>query len=501
MRSIVLLLSGILLCENLCSQIHYPDERWPLGMHEFDTVGYGNAWLYFHDNTISVIEADLQMNFEAAVAVASDTFGQVLFYSNGCEIRGADGNLLQNGEGLNPGELHDVVCGVTGYIMSRSMMALPLPESNSQWILLHEGGKNDPARKLIYGPLYYTLIDMSLNNGAGGVISKNNVLWDATEVEPFAVVRHGNGRDWWLVVPEYSTNHYLSWLLTPQGLISMPMQTAGNSLSCRKVGSTIFSPDGRRYARGQNCAAVAMNFDRCTGQLFGATFMEREPSIFGGGGMVFSDNNRWLYALSQLSLFRADLTEDSPVLDSLYKQPYILDSSIYVHATSLAYMQQAPDGKIYISSQHRERYLAAFTVTEDTFAYLHEYLPLPVPNVRTLPHFPNFRLYDLPGSACDTLGINDPTVAVEEIRKDVFFTLFPNPAEDQVTISYKLPQGSSNASLEITDQAGRVFRSIQQLSISGSMTISLTGIPAGAYLAVLRQDHQLILTEKLIIIR
>jgi hypothetical protein len=72
-------------------QSHHPDEWWPIGTTEFvGTPGYGQAWLHFQNGVPVVQPAAFNMNFEATVAVASDTSGQVLFYSNGCEIRNAD---------------------------------------------------------------------------------------------------------------------------------------------------------------------------------------------------------------------------------------------------------------------------------------------------------------------------------------------------------------------------------------------------------------------------
>ncbi|MEQ1746584.1 MAG: hypothetical protein ABMA02_14225, partial [Saprospiraceae bacterium] len=39
-----------------------------------------------------------------------DSAGNLLFYSNGCGIYGSNDSLLQNGDNINPGELHDKFC-------------------------------------------------------------------------------------------------------------------------------------------------------------------------------------------------------------------------------------------------------------------------------------------------------------------------------------------------------------------------------------------------------
>jgi hypothetical protein len=66
------------------------------------------------------------------------------------------------------------------------------------------GVRYNPEKKLTYGPFYYSIIDMEMDGGNGAVLSSNNILSDG-HLEPFTAVRHGNGRDWWLVFPEYGT--------------------------------------------------------------------------------------------------------------------------------------------------------------------------------------------------------------------------------------------------------------------------------------------------------
>lgn len=475
---LTVLLAASACAVRLNAQAHHPDEWWPLGVNEYPwTPGYGNAWLHFIDGVPTVQEANLNMNFEAAVAVASDSLGQVLFYSNGCEVRSADGQLLENGEGLNPGELHDWVCQKAGYTAPRSMMALPLPGHSSKWALFHLGGNYDPSRKMIYGPLYLTEIDMAANGGQGAVISKNTLVASG-DLEPFAVVRHGNGRDWWIVMPEYGTNRYQIRLLSPKGLSAVFIQAIGPAIACRRIGASTFSPDGSKYARTNNCQAVVMDFDRCAGVFSSALPLQRDPGMQGGGGLAFSPDNRWLYATTDLCIFRADLTEASPTLDSLYKRPYVYEDeppvSEYVYGTSLTYMQAAPDGRLYMAARHRERYYPRFSIEGDDSAFEPEGLTLPVPTVRTTPHFPNFRLYDLPESICDTLGINGAVNTVTPRSGSFTVRLHPNPFNEQLFIS-----ATENGTLRLFSLDGRqvLFHTLQ----IGEHRINTTALDNGFY--------------------
>jgi hypothetical protein len=489
------LLAMMACAERLCAQAHYPDEWWAVGSNEYSgTPGYGNAWLHFQNGIPSVQPANLNMNFEAAMAVASDTLGNLLFYSNGCEIRGADGQLLENGAGLNPGELHDWVCGQVGYTAPRSMTALPVPGNPSKWVLLHLGGNYDPSRKMVFGPLYLTEIDMAFNGGQGAVTHKNVVV-SSSDLEPFAIVRHGNGRDWWVVMPEYGTNRYQIRLLSPQGLSAAPVQALGPAIGCRRVGSSTFSPDGSKYARTNNCLAVVMDFDRCKGVFGNPVPLQRDPGKIGGGGLAFSPDNRWLYTTSDLCIFRADLTEPWPFLDSLYKRPYVyVDEppiSEYVYGTSLTYMQAAPDGRLYMTARHRERYYPRFTIQGEDYAFEPEGFQLPVPSVRTLPHFPNFRLFDLHGSLCDTLGING-SVSISTPLADGFTVRFnPNPFDGQLVVS-----ATEDGLLRVFDTDGR--RVISLGLHTGENRIDTTSLEDGIYIWQVISESRIIQAGKLV---
>ena len=485
MNKTILLLACLiasLCCQPLGAQPRYPDERWPIGVNEFPgTSGYGNAWLVFQNGEPTVQPAQLNMNFEAAVAVATDTLGNVLFYSNGCEIRGADGALLENGQGLNPGPLHDWVCGQVGYTAPRSMMALPWPGQHNRWALLHLGGEYDPSRKLVYGPLYLTEVDMAANGGKGSITVKNQPLATG-DLEPFAVVRHGNGRDWWIVMPEYGSNWYQVRLLSPAGISPAFVQAIGPKIGCRRVGSSIFSPDGGKYARTNSCMAVTMDFDRCTGTLVNPQPLPRDPGMLGGGGLAFSPDNRWLYATTNLCIFRADLADPAPFLDSLYKRPYaFVDEppvSDYVYGTSLTYMQAAPDGRLYMAARHRERYYPCFTIQGKLYAFEPEGQKLPVPTVRTLPHFPNFRLYDLLNSPCDTIGINGGpwwTSTGEAAESQI--QVRPNPFRERFAVA--LSANLRSPALRLHDAAGRLV--LEQRLVLGVNEIEAAGLPPGLY--------------------
>ncbi|MCY7327763.1 MAG: hypothetical protein LH618_04375, partial [Saprospiraceae bacterium] len=227
---------------------------WVMGAHDFpDSVpGYGNVILRFESGGVQVDSTDLRMNFESTAAAIADEQGQLAFYTNGCSIANASGDTIFNGTGLNPGEIAEMSCPQLGYLCPKGAMILPWPGDPGRYCLVHLGARYEPSRKLSFGPLYYSKIDSDAQGGAGAVVTKNNLLLDG-DLEPFTAVRHGNGRDWWIVIPVYATNQYYLFLLSPQGITALPVQTVGPVMSCKRIGSSTFSPNGLRYGRQQNC--------------------------------------------------------------------------------------------------------------------------------------------------------------------------------------------------------------------------------------------------------
>jgi hypothetical protein len=466
-----------------------PDQVWMMGTHDQPgQPGYGNAVLRFQGDEVSAESADLKMNFESTMAVMPDSLGNILFYTNGCHIANALGDTMANGAGLNPGEMADWTCPESGYAAPLGAMALQLPGSSHLYFLFHMGVRYSPQRKLTYGPFYYSVIDMNLEGGKGAVISKNNILADGS-FEPFTAVRHGNGRDWWLIIPEYGTNKYHRLLFSSSGIQQMDELEIGAPLFCRYIGSSAFSPNGIRYARQQHCGVIIMDFDRCSGIFSNARIIGMPLRAIFGGGVAFSNDGNRLFVSTQVSVQEADLTLPNPVLDTIIP-------SIAVAGASLLLMQYAPNGKIYLNNLGRtQAYHVLNTPNDSDTGFEQRGLSLPVYNIRSLPNYPNYRLYDLSGSNCDSLGIDAPMVGTTTGDPLSGVSVFPNPFSDQIRVVVGPDLRSSAFSL---------FNPVGRLVLGANLTnetTHLTGItlPAGIYFWEIRSRGVRIKSGKLVL--
>jgi hypothetical protein len=66
--------------------------------------------LNFNNGKLSIEKEIANMYIHGPTISICDETGELIFYSNACEIRGRDHKILQNGEQLNPGEIHDEYC-------------------------------------------------------------------------------------------------------------------------------------------------------------------------------------------------------------------------------------------------------------------------------------------------------------------------------------------------------------------------------------------------------
>ena len=208
----------------------------------------------------------------------SDSSGQLIFYSNGQALFNLDHEIMINGDMLNPGFFRDFFPIEEGYASIAGGQSISFPGKSDEYIYIHESLAIDtmpvdtPRYKVVLRPLMYSHISFK-NEPLGEVLSKNNVILDEA-LTYFALCKHGNGRDWWLVVSKDDSNEYFIYLIDPLGVHLYRQQVIGpNSWhdDDEGTGLNLFSPDGKRLARiDTGIGPVLLDFDRCNGVLSGA---------------------------------------------------------------------------------------------------------------------------------------------------------------------------------------------------------------------------------------
>ena len=298
---------------------------------------------------------------------------------------------------------------------------------------------------------FYSIIDISQNNGLGAVVQKNVQLQGSTfwANDGLAAVKHGNGRDWWVMVRDWSSSNdlFYFYLVAPTGVVLHHVQSIGDTLQ----------PSFYRIEPSENGELIAVcsagglievfDFDRCTGLLSNEFLIEHEavsPAFPWYWDCELSFNNSLLYVSSNYTqndsnsyLFQYNLNDSNPSLtrDTLFsiKQPIVG-----------GLLEMAPDSKMYWACNYdvpgmfpypypdtaRNVYNENLSVINypDSLGVACDFQPFSfyLGGKRTyygLPNNPNYELGPDSGSVCDTItvGIENSATGAKHSALFVFY--------------------------------------------------------------------------------
>ncbi len=450
---------------------------WMGGTNSEAPIPFGGTDLEFISGNVAVSYAHRDIDFRRTSANITDAAGNLLFSTNGAYIANATGDTLLNGAGLNPSNYTSLF--PEGLYLPQACMILPKPDAPGMFYLFHTTMDDQVGQFAQH--LYLTTVDMSLDGGLGGVVSKNQVLiTDMLNIGKITAVRHANGRDWWVFCHKQDTNIYYRLLVTPHG-ISDPAQQAMGVVRNADGGQVCFSPDGNRFAYywGDGEDLEIFDFDRCTG-LFSNPVHILIDDYDQMGGVAFSPNSRYLYVSSVEDVYQYD-TEAPDVEASMVHIAHWdgFYSPGPPFATLFDLAQLAPDGKIYIATGNSSLHLHVIHDPDEpgiACNMVQHDLELPTYYSNSLPNHPNYHLGPVLGSACDTLDLGTG-MAMQQVLLGV--QAYPNPSNGQFNLSY--PAQPEAGLLEVLDMQGRIVYQTRLAAWSQVHQVVLDGRAAGMY--------------------
>lgn len=467
------------------------DNIWTLGYGEIGQAGgnsFGGILMDFNDSPPTFTLQDYPC--DRPKACISDENGQLLAYTDGCEVFNQQHQIMLHGDSLNPGKVYKVFCAYTSYPLWQPTIFLPKPGSDSLYYLFHI--RDDDY---YWNPmnLMYTVIDARGDAGKGEVISKNNViLSDSIYLGNYVhAVRHGNGRDWWIVCPRrYSYDLHVS-LLTPEGVKYKGIQKFDlikiDSTCC--ISQQAFSTDGSKYFRNSTEGLTVYDFDRCSGLFSVSAFLDWDILPHGEGGVVTSPNNRFLYLTSggtvqQYDFLASDLATSMQIVG-------IYDSTQAPYPANFFWMLCGPDGKIYMNTSYDNRVLHVIHHPDSLgllCGFEQHAITLPALSSYFMPNLPNYRLGPL-DTPCISMS---ETVEVKVNLR--YLKITPNPASSTIRLS--LPQ-SIKGVWRLYNLAGNsLFTGIWD---GDHATIDSAEIPSGFYLIEVRDLGGAVFVGKVIV--
>jgi len=280
-----------------------------------------------------------------------DTNGNLLFTTNGEAIWNRNNQIMLNGNDLE---------GTSK--TSQGVLIVKKPGINQlYYVFTTSNSDNFPEST---PGLYYSIVDMALDNGLGGVTMEKNILladaWDAAE--KIVACRKENSKDIWVITRKFVEDGYAAFLLTPQGInptavFSQTYDKPNNDM----WGNMKISPNKKHlvaaysydFSGNEEPEYEVCNFNSLTGEIdvlytirHGTPFHYGEPT-----GVEFSPDSKYLY----LSLL--DEGSDNRVKFFQYDMQFYQDSLQFVQskihiATGPCYgLQLARDGKIYLTNE------------------------------------------------------------------------------------------------------------------------------------------------------
>ncbi len=307
---------------------------------------FGDSVLVDFTNATNPILGTSGLNTRGSSVSISDPAGSLLFSA---ETRaGLPGNTTQVFNSSHVLMLNgDSIVGQGWY---NELITIPIPDSNNQYFLfsISVTGSSQTG-------FYYSIIDMNANGGLGEVIQKNVQIENFKVVDGMNAIKHGNGRDWWILIRNasvYSNDQYL-YYVGPIPISAPFIQSVGTNNNTN-AGRYAFAMDGSRIAYINFKGMLEIyDFDRCTGVISNPVTIHPEPPsspfINRFSSCEFSSNSRFLYVSTYSDscfLYQYDLMNVDPANSRI-----LLDSATNT-LIGFGFLKRGPDHKVYFSKAY-----------------------------------------------------------------------------------------------------------------------------------------------------
>ena len=172
--------------------------------------GGNNIWYFGHNAGLDFTTAPPSAIYDGALvteegcATLTDEQGNLLLYTDELFVYNRLHQQMPNGFGL------------WGHPSStQSAIIVPWPDSDSLFYIFTTEDFVQNNR------MSYSVVDLSLDNGLGDVITKN-VLLQQPVTEQLNAVKHANGTDYWVVAHGMNNNFYV-YPVTATGISTAPV--------------------------------------------------------------------------------------------------------------------------------------------------------------------------------------------------------------------------------------------------------------------------------------
>lgn len=318
--------------------------------------GQNNVWTFgeyaglnFNSGTAMPIADSIESN--NSCASAADKNGNLLFYTNGFTIWDKTHHVMPNGSGL--------ANGLAPAYLYEGTIIVPFVRDSYKYFVFTVPPYS-PDDNQFDDKLYYSVVDMRLNNGKGDVVSgMKDIVVDSGMTTPMISMQaHRCGT--WLVTHQHDTSLFKAFRITDAGpgipVVSATGTNNGQyayqtsvmkrSSDYKHIALTNFTIALSFQAEPVATSVELYNFDTATGVVSNCKLIDMSLSFDLNNfcGVSFSPDNTKLYATELASgIYQYDLT--LPTLSAITASKYNVSSQMLKGD-----MEIGPDGKIYVGN-------------------------------------------------------------------------------------------------------------------------------------------------------
>ena len=327
----LLIVAAALLCAPIAATAQLENSLWYFGYR---------AGLDFRGGS-AVGTPGFDHQSEGTATLCDHRTGRMLMHTDGDTVWNRNGRVMPGGAGIASPAIISSTQGAT---------IIPMPgDSTKFYIVSIDAGEYNGGTSVAT----WSIVDMELDGGLGAVTTSHRFL-HGNVTEKIAVVKHCNGRGFWVIMHELQSTRFIVYYLSKSGFEG----PATYDLGTPHIGWPEAAIGGMKFNQAGDRLAVAIfrapaidliDFDRRTGTLSNAIRIDIAPEDSVVYDICFSPDGTKLYSSGEQARYIAqhDLTRGSraAIIASrtvLHRNTFRLVS--YGHTGQ---MQVGPDGRIY----------------------------------------------------------------------------------------------------------------------------------------------------------
>lgn len=295
------------------------------------------AGIDFNSGTATAITSTQIGSDVGGPATISTSSGELLFYTDSQFIYNKNHEVMQNGDNIG---------GTLG--STQAAIIVPKPGDSNIYYVLTTGAQAD------HRGMKYTIVDIRLDNGLGGVTAKDLFLSNLV-TEKLTAIKSTSFNGYWVVAHRWDSNKFMVFKVTSSGVDTTPTEYAIGPIISGDVtntrGQLKLAPSGQKLAMANEGVVNELyffDFDPSTGEISNPRLILDENADTKVYGVEFSPNGKLLYVSGKKNgVFQYNL-EAGNISDIRASK---LKLNIFENR-NFSGLQIGSDGRIYVAKQY-----------------------------------------------------------------------------------------------------------------------------------------------------